>query len=163
LVAPAKINRTGVQVYTARELGLDGGDEKRFRLYRSPTEVFRKETLDSFENQTATDDHPPEDISAENWHVFAKGEVRDIAADGQFTAANLLVKAADLISKVRDGKVEISCGYAFDLDMKPGTTPEGEEFDGRQTNIVGNHVAIVDYGRAGSSVRIGDGTPTGET
>jgi hypothetical protein len=158
LVAPAKINRTGIQVYTARELGLDGGD-KPIRLYRSADQVFRKETLDSFENQTATDDHPPEDISAENWHVFAKGEVKNVARDGEYTGAQLICKAADLISKVRDGKVQISCGYAFDLDMTPGVTPEGQAFDGRQLNILGNHVAVVDYGRAGSHVRIADRKP----
>lgn len=161
LVAPAKINRTGIQIYTARELGLDGGDTKQIRLYRSPEQVFRKETLDSFENQTATDDHPPEDINAENWYRFAKGEVTDIARGGEYTTANLIIKAADLIKKVRDGKVEISCGYSFDLDMTPGTAPDGRKYDGRQLNIEGNHVAIVDYGRAGSACRVGDRAPKG--
>jgi len=158
LVAPAKINRTGIQVYLARELGLDGGD-KPVRLYRPPEEVFRKETLDSFEDQTTTDDHPVDDVNSENWSKLAKGDVRDVCADGEFTAARIIVKDETAKQKVKDGKAELSCGYSFDLDMTPGTTARGERYDGVQRNIIGNHVAIVDRGRAGSGVRIADRQP----
>jgi len=158
LVAPAKINRTGIQVYLARELGLDGGD-KLVRLYRPAEEVFRQETLDSFENATATDNHPEDDVNSENWHLLAKGEIRDVCPDGEETAARIIVKDEDQKQKVREGKAELSCGYSFDLDMTPGRTAKGEAYDGIQRNIIGNHVAIVDRGRAGFGVRIADRQP----
>lgn len=153
LVAPAKIARTGIQVYSARELGLDGGD-KRIRLYRSPEEVAK--SVKSFESKTATDDHPPEDVTASNWKTYAVGDVRDVAMDGNYVSARIIVRDEDAKRAVRDGKAELSCGYAFDLDLTPGRTADGEEFDGWQRNIEGNHVAIVDAGRAGSHVRIAD-------
>ncbi|MES2339310.1 MAG: DUF2213 domain-containing protein [Pseudomonadota bacterium] len=158
LIAPAKINRTGIQIYLARELGLDGGD-KPVKLYRPAEEVFRKETLDSFESQTATDDHPDEDVNSENWARLAKGDVRDVCADGEETAARIIVRDEDQKRKVKEGKAELSCGYSFDLDMTPGTTSKGEAYDGVQRNIIGNHVAIVDRGRAGAGVRIADRQP----
>jgi hypothetical protein len=159
LVAPAKINRTGIQVYRARELGLDGGD-RPVRLYRPAEEVFRKETLDSFESQTTTDDHPEDDVNSENWSTLAKGDIRDVCPDGEETAARVIVRDETTKQKVKAGKAELSCGYSFDLDMTPGKTARGEDYDGIQRNIIGNHVAIVDRGRAGSGVRIADRDPS---
>ena len=50
---------------------------------------------------------------------------------------------------------EISCGYHYDPDMTPGTF-NGEPYDGVMRNIRGNHVAIVDEGRAGPDVVVAD-------
>ena len=154
LRAPAKINRTGIQVYSGRELGLDEWGDKPVRLWRPPEEVAK--AVKTFEAVTLTDDHPPRGVDAVNWHLLAKGDVRDCAMEGEFTAATVIVRDQEQIEVVQGGKAELSCGYEFNLDMTSGTTPEGEPYDGIQRDIVGNHVAIVDRGRAGSRVRIGD-------
>lgn len=156
LDAPAKIARTGIQVYTARELGLDGGD-KRVRLYRSPEEVSK--SVKSFESKTATNDHPADDVSSLTWKDVAVGDVRDVAFAGDVVNARIIVRDEAAKQAVQDGKAEISCGYSFALDMTPGTTADGQEFDGWQREIEGNHVAIVDAGRAGPAVRIADRDP----
>lgn len=153
LRAPAKIARTGVQPYSSRELGLDGGD-KILKLFRPPEEVAK--SARSFESVPMADEHPPGDITADNWKLLAVGDVRDVSMDGDFLAACVIVRDADAISIVRDGKAELSCGYSFNLDMTPGVTPAGEPYDAIQRDIEGNHVAIVDRGRAGSRVRIAD-------
>ena len=49
------------------------------------------------------------------------------------------------------GKLEISCGYTCDTEEKPGTHPIWGDYDAIQRNILGNHVAIVDQGRAGTA------------
>lgn len=154
LRAPAKINRTGIQQYTARELGLDGGDSKILRLWRPPEEVAK--AVKTFESATVTDEHPPNGVDAVNWHLLAKGDVRDCSMAGDFTEAVIIVRDQSQIDLVKDGKAELSCGYEFSLDMTSGTTPAGEQYDAVQRDIVGNHVAIVDRGRAGSRVRIAD-------
>ena len=50
LIAPAIIGRTGVQTYTRGELELDGDPRALVRLMRTADEVFRPETVASFEN-----------------------------------------------------------------------------------------------------------------
>lgn len=52
-----------------------------------------------------------------------------------------------------NGKKELSCGYVADCIEESGTY-NGEKYDVRQTNIRYNHVALVERGRAGHSVRL---------
>ena len=43
--------------------------------------------------------------------------------------------------------------------MTPGESPDGEAYDGVMRDIVGNHVALVETGRAGPDVVVGDSLP----
>jgi hypothetical protein len=43
--------------------------------------------------------------------------------------------------------------------MTPGNTPDGEAYDGRMTNILGNHLATVEVGRSGPDVVVADSAP----
>ena len=152
LIAPAVIGRTGVQTYTRGELDLEGDPRAVVRLMRTADEVFRPETIASFENVPITDDHPPEFVTAENWPRYSKGLVRDIAKqDGELLGGHTIVQDGAMVAKVTSGKGALSCGYSFTLDMTPG-----EGFDGYQRDILGDHVAIVDVPRGGPICRIGD-------
>ncbi|MGB8839433.1 MAG: DUF2213 domain-containing protein, partial [Aliidongia sp.] len=51
---------------------------------------------------------------------------------------------------------ELSCGYRYVAEMSPGTSPDGVKYDGRMTQIVANHVALVEAGRAGPDVMVAD-------
>lgn len=142
------LTRTGVFVYRNAD-----GTERR--EYRPAAEVFKADSLASFEGVALTDDHPPESISADNARTYARGAV--LAApkkDGNWIVAPISVFDAALVAKMRSGKVQLSCGYDVDLVEQPGTTPDGERYDAVQTNIRGNHVAIVDIARAGSAARV---------
>jgi hypothetical protein len=55
-------------------------------------------------------------------------------------------------------QTELSCAYRYDIDMTPGDF-QGEHYDGRMSNIRGNHVAIVVEGRAGPDVVVQDSKP----
>ena len=161
LEAPATIARTGIQVYAARELGLDkskGIDgNARIRLMRPRDEVFAPAAMASFERDAITDDHPAEPVTPATWGDVAVGDVHDIACSGETLTANLIVRDQDAIKAIcDDGKSEMSCGYSFDLDMTPGQAADGSEYDGIMRNIRGNHVAIVNYARGGSALRIAD-------
>jgi hypothetical protein len=54
---------------------------------------------------------------------------------------------------------ELSSSYQYVADMTPGTTPTGEVYDGIMRDIIGNHVALVETGRAGSDVLVADSLP----
>lgn len=159
LVAPGNMARTGMQEYRAYELGLDadGMDPmKVIRLHRPAEEVFDPASMSSFENKPITIEHPPVAVTADNWRDLAAGEVRDVSRSGDLMTGTLLIRAKDAIEAVQSGKVQLSNGYNFELDMTPGTTANGCDYDGVQRNIRGNHVALVDAARCGSACRIAD-------
>ena len=162
LVVPGAVARTGVQDYRAGELGLDaaGADaSKVVRLYRPADEVFHPNSLASFAAKPVTINHPPEGVNADNWKAKAVGDVHDVAKAGDLMSAKLIIRDKAAIRAVMDGKQQLSNGYSFDLDMTPGTAPDGSAYDGIQRNIRGNHVAIVDCARGGPSLRIADQKP----
>lgn len=164
LITPAFISRTGVQDYTARELGIEGTN-RTIRLYRPPEEVFKPESLATFERQTLTNSHPDGDVKAENYRQVTSGDVHDVAQadDGINVGANLYVKDASTIEMVVTyDKNQLSCGYSFILDETEGTTPDGEKYDAIQRDIVGNHVAIVWQARGGPGLRVADKKPNQE-
>lgn len=143
------INRTGVQEYLAGELGLDGDPERVVKVYRLPEDVFAPAALASFEGKDVTDNHPPEMLTAENQSAYSKGHLEHVRRVGDNTVADLFIKDPVLASQVESGAMrEVSCGYNCKFEPY---------LDGyRQTNIIGNHLAVVPRGRAGKGVAIRD-------
>ena len=139
--------RTGVFEYLDAEGSV-------FREYRPPEEVFSEASLSSFEDVIVTDDHPSVMVDADNAREFARGHAQSFHKDDDYVRASVSIFDAELNQKIADGKVELSCGYFVDLDMTPGTTPEGIPYDAVQRNIRGNHLAVVDRGRAGNNARL---------
>lgn len=145
------IARTGTYKYLREEIGLEGNGI--VTVYREPDEVFDQKTIASFNGKAFTDTHPPVDVSSDNWAMYSKGEITN-ARRGRndlkdFLVADILVRDPIVINEIYSGaKREISAGY----------TCEYAEKDGKlyQTNIIGNHVALVQCGRAGPAVRIND-------
>ena len=166
LIAPGKINRTGVQAYTAKELGLDVSagmaPDKLVALYRPPEEVFAADTLASFAAKPITMNHPPEDVTSTNWRKYAVGDLHNIGAADPHTTATLMFRDQKAIDAVQGGKSQLSSGYSFELDMTPGTAPDGTPYIGVQRKIKANHQAIVDNARGGHEVRVADGTSNDE-
>lgn len=126
----------------------DGSMRRELRL---PEEVFHQDALKSFSLLPVTDDHPPVMLDAGNTKDFQRGHLGDdVRRDGDFVRASMLVTDADLIAKMEAGKHQLSCGYECELEMKAGTW-NGQKYDAIQRNIRGNHVAVVEQGRAGAA------------
>lgn len=145
------IARTGTYKYLREELGLEG--QGIVDVYREPEEVFNEFTIASFEGKAFTDTHPSEDVTADNWSVYSKGELvnvhRGTGGQSDFLVANIIVRDPVVINEIQSGaKREISAGYDCEYIMKDGKV--------YQRNIRGNHAALVQAGRAGSKVRIND-------
>lgn len=150
------IARTGNQLYLAEEVPIEAGPDGVVTVVREEAEVFRPETIASFEGKPVTIDHPDDFVSPENWKELAVGLVQNVrrgeGQDKDLLIADLLITDRDAINKVRAGLREVSCGYDADYEqLEPGK--------GAQTNIIGNHVALVVRGRAGRRCAIQDKEP----
>jgi len=147
--------RTGIQLYTGDEVGRPDLDV--VRVYRSADEVFSKDSLRTIAGKPLTNNHPSEEVTADNWRDVAVGNVgNEVLRDGDKMRIPIMLMDADAIADVESGTRELSNGYRMKLVWESGKTADGEEYDAKQTDIRMNHVAIVDRGRAGHECRIGD-------
>lgn len=150
------IARTGSQEYLGQEIGLPERYGEVVQMYRPEEEVFAPETLASFEGKPVTDEHPAEDVNANNWAAYVRGICSNVrrgtGADADKIVADLIIYDPVLQNEIEAGKREISCGYDYLKVM----TEDGQFV---QCRIRGNHVAIVQNGRAGKSVSIRDEKP----
>ena len=159
LVASVLCARTGIQDYLGTEL--DKPDMPIVKVYRPESSVFAKDSLSTFVGKPTTNDHPPVQVTADNWKEYAVGSIgEDVLRDGEYIRVPITLMDAATIKAVQDGKREISMGYDMELDWTPGTTSGGQAYDAVMTNLRMNHLAIVDRGRAGSRARIDDNNPT---
>ena len=151
------ICRTGAQEYLPRELGIDS-NHPIVTVFRTPDEVFKPSAVASFEGKPLTDDHPPVGIDSSNYSTYVKGVVQNVrrgnGEDNDKLVCDIVIYDAALAAKVEAGKREISCGY----DCKYIANDDGTY---HQADIIGNHVAIVNNGRAGHDVSIKDSKPKG--
>ena len=160
------IARTGIQLYAAGETPIPAGPEGVVKVMRSEAEVFNPVFIASLNGKPMTDEHPMggwEDqwaVTPENWDRFVVGTCFNVRRGENelinFLIADLLVCKRDTIEKVRSGKREISVGY----NVIWNETAPGE---GEQTNMMGNHIALVVAGRCGSQCAIGDHQSIGVT
>ncbi len=161
LKVPARISRTGIQEYLAIEMGLSDRDPQDIiRVYRPEEEVFSDESLTSFASKPVTNNHPPELVNTKNSRQYGVGfSGPEVTRDGMFAKTVLNVTDEEAIKNIESGKCELSNGYTADIDWTPGVTPDGEQYDAVQRNIKGNHIAIVERGRAGPACRVADNLP----
>lgn len=152
------IARTGTQEYMGREIGLTGQDaDKIITVRREPEEVFSSAALASSEGKPATNDHPPDLIGPDDVGLYEKGHAQNIRRGvgdwADYIVADLHIHDRELIEAIQNGKRENSCGYECDyVDNGDGTYS--------QKNIRGNHVAVVERGRAGKRAAILDSIQT---
>lgn len=159
----AKSARTGVYQYSGAEVDPDNKhglrDQTVVNVLRDDAAVFDKRAVHSFIGKPITDDHPTEAVTADNWRDHSRGAIMGAIRDGDHLAFDLILMDAATIAKVESGKAELSNGYSAALEFGDFKGPGGEVCPVRQSSITGNHIAIVDRGRAGPSCRIGDAAP----
>lgn len=162
LAVRAKAARTGVYRYSGREVDPDNThglrDKASVNVLRDDATVFDAAAVQSFIGKPITDNHPSEAVTSANWRDHARGTIMGALRDGEYLAFDLLLTDAATIAKVDAGKRELSNGYGADLEFGSFKAADGTLCDARQSKITGgNHVALVDAGRAGSECAIKDG------
>jgi hypothetical protein len=151
------IARIGELLYADGEVPVEATPDGLIKINRSPEEVFRPETIASFEGKPVTLDHPDDFVTPETWRQLAVGTVQNVrqgqGIENDYLFADLLITDAQAIEDIRSGLREVSCGYEADYEqVEPGR--------GEQRNIIGNHVALVERGRCGPRCAIGDKEPS---
>lgn len=141
------LSRTGYYDYLESDILVDGDPSKIVQVYRTPEEVFDPESIASFENKPFCNDHPEEDVTPLNYKDLQVGYVRNIrrgAGDLEdCLIGDVIVTDQDVIDLILSGeKRQLSLGYDSVIE---------KDANGRylMKKIRGNHLALVDEGRAG--------------
>lgn len=166
-IATANISKCCVSPYLGREipgwraLGLD--PDRIYRLFRHPEELAK--AAGSFSNLQVLSEHVP--VSADD-HQPEKtiGSLGTNAVyEHPYLKNSLVFWSKPAIDAIESEEMkELSSAYRYRADMTPGVyedPDEGpQEYDGVMRDIVGNHVALVEEGRAGPDVVVGDSKET---
>ena len=151
------VARTGTQFYLSEEIEFKDKDKATlvnggYEVMRTEDEVFSPKTLSSFEGKPLTDEHPDELVTSQNYKRYGKGTVKNVKrGTGElkdFILADLVVYDGSLIKEIENGKVGVSVGYLCSYEVK-----DKQLF---QKDIICNHIAVVDEGRAGEQAIIRD-------
>lgn len=163
-VQKCRISKANVCPYFGREipdykaLALDAN--RIYMLYRDPAEL--EKGAHTFRNAQLLMLHTRVNANDSKQHITVGTIGSGISFDGTYLVADQLTvwdKKGITLVETEEAK-ELSCSYHYAVDMKPGVSPEGVAFDGRMRDIIGNHVALVREGRAGSDVLVADSLPT---
>lgn len=142
----------GNEIPGYESLGLDGG--KVYRLLRDPVELERGAA--TFARLPILSKHVPVTVDDPQPDLVVGAIGSAITFDAPYLDADLCIWDAPAIAGIETDKVrELSCAYRYVPDMTPGEF-EGQAYDGRMTEIQGNHLALVEVGRAGSDVVVAD-------
>ncbi|WP_416821863.1 DUF2213 domain-containing protein, partial [Cronobacter sakazakii] len=146
----------GREIPNAEKLGLE--PDKIYHLWRHPDEL--KKAAATFNNIPLLSIHTP-DFPGDPPREYRVGVTHSNAYfDGTYLTNGLSVWDDSAIAGIEtEEQEELSSSYQYVADMTPGVTPNGEPYDGIMRDIIGNHVALVERGRAGSDVLVADSLP----
>lgn len=155
-IADNPISKEGVFDYLGKEIGAPNKDDI-YKVYRPASELSREETIKSFCMLPFIDDHTflgvdgksPEEVGV----MGITGD--DVVFDAPYLKSTLRIFGDHLKRAIEGGKVELSPSYRCNYKFEPGVF-DGQEYDAIQTDIRGNHLALVDKGRTGPDVRVWD-------
>lgn len=158
LSVPGKVARVGVQQYTAQELGLkDRPPNELVNVYRPPEEVFKPESLASYDNCDITLQHPSDFVDSKTFKEVSVGHATTGGRKfGEYVVVDHLIKDQTAIDAINAGTAELSAGYSADYKYRPGVAPCGTPYEYVQTDIQVNHIALCDSARAGHQARLFD-------
>lgn len=155
------ISKATVNPYYGKEIpgyeSLGLAPDKVYRLLRDPVELERG--AETFARLPILSEHVPVTVDAPRPDLVVGAIGSEITFNAPYLDADLCVWDATAIAGIETDKVrELSCAYRYVPVMAPGEF-EGQPYDGCMTEIQGNHLALVEVGRAGSDVVVADQNP----
>jgi len=160
IVHDNKFAKPGIMKYLGREVG-DADPNRIVKVYRSPEELFREDTIKSFRSKPMAVQHHGLLDSVNTQLVSVGFSKDDVRPEEGYLTGSIVVTDAKAIESIESGQTEeISLGYQAKFSPVSGTTPDGETFEYQMSNIRGNHIALVPRGRNGRDCRVADEAPT---
>lgn len=160
-VEVSNISKGAVNPYLGREiprweeLGLD--PDRVYMLLRDPDELAR--AAPTFNNLPLLSKHVPVSAEKPSKELVVGSTGTDACFVAPYLQNSLVIWDAIAIAGIEtEVQKELSSAYAYRADMTPGEY-QGTPYDGVMRDIVGNHVALVEAGRAGPDVVVGDNNP----
>jgi hypothetical protein len=160
-VSVSNISKACVSPYMGNEvpdheaLGLK--PDAVYMMLRDPAELAK--AAPTFRNLPLLIQHVPVSAEEPRRDLIVGSTGSDVEFKAPYLTASLSIWDAEAIAGI-DSKdqAELSSAYRYTADMTPGVY-EGTAYDGVMRNIEGNHVALVDVGRAGPDVVVADQNP----
>jgi hypothetical protein len=150
------LSLVGVFPYSGRMIGAENPDQL-YNVYRPTEELSDDECVNSFKLLPFVDEHHmigDGAMAAEKKGVHGViGE--DVYFEDGTLFGNIKVFSESLANLIESGKKELSCGYRCEYEFASGAF-NGVKYDAIQRNIRGNHLALVEEGRMGSTVAVLD-------
>lgn len=145
----------GHEIPNADELKLD--PDTIYYLLRHPDELAK--AAPTFNNLPILEKHIPVSAEAPQKEMVIGSTGTDANFASPYLQNSAVVWDQGEIDEIEaERKKEWSCGYYYVAVMEPGEF-NGLRYDGYMSDIVGNHVALVDEGRVGPDVVVGDRLP----
>ena len=157
LKATAAVTKVGVQMYSARDFGIDS--DEPIGVLRPFETVFHEETISSLKMKPIVLLHPEQDVDSTNHSRLSIGSVGENVGpiDNERLGASIQITDKNVVEKILSREIEeLSLGYDVFIISEEGNF-NGEYYlykmDGPMLN---NHLAIVPDGRCGDTVKILD-------
>lgn len=155
LIKDNPITKAGVFPYLGKQINPSLEPDKIYQVYRPQEEI--KKAADTFKLVPLVDNHTmlgPNFTPAEQKGVHGVlGE--NIKEKNGTLYADLKIFSEQLKKEIEEGKKELSLGYFCEYDLTPGQY-NGMHYDAVQRQLQGNHIALVNKGRMGHTVRVMD-------
>lgn len=152
---------SGVFQYSAAQVGLPGDPNRIVNVYRPPEAVSDVEYIASLQLIPLINDHEmlsgfqgdttataPEDYGVD-------GILADVGYAEPWARGDIKIFARSMQADLSSGKKDLSLGYTCDFEIR-SVVVDGVECEVIQTNMRGNHIALVEVGRV-PGARILDG------
>ena len=125
-----------------------------YYMFRDPVELARGAS--TFARNPILKKHIPVSADAPRQDLIVGTIGSDVEFNDPYLDADVCIWDAGAIAGIETDMVrEFSCAYHYVAVMEPGEY-HGQRYDGRMTEIRGNHLALVEAGRAGSDVLAAD-------
>lgn len=157
-ISRSHISKACVNPYYGREIpgsaGLGLDPDAIYYLLRDPKELAK--AAPTFARLPILKKHVPVTADAPRQDLIVGAIGSEVEFLDPYLDADVSIWDAEAIAGIETDKIrEFSCAYHYVPIMSPGNY-YGEPFDGIMTQIQGNHLALVESGRAGSDVLAAD-------